>query len=59
MDTKLFNTVGKFCETFPKKTEIDDLIYLISLSVLQQSLSNEISESAIECYAICLSVNYN
>jgi len=59
MDTKLFNTVGKFCETFSKKTDIDDLIYLISLSSLQQSLSNEISEPAIECYAICLSVNYN
>ena len=59
MDTKLFNTIGKFCEKFPKKTDVDDIVYLLSLSLFQEILSNEFSAQAIECYAICLSVNYN
>ncbi len=58
MDTNLFDTVTKFCETFPKITDVDDIVYLISLSRIHDVFSGGFSQGAIETYAICLSVNY-
>lgn len=59
MDNQLFNTISKFCDIFPKITEIDDIVYLLSLSRFQELFQTGFLENYIELYAVFLSVNYN